>query len=173
VIGICFDRDDGVAGVNWPFEIVAGFDAHHVADLGHAEARGDVLAEGGGWCEHVAVAVGGLGDLRCQYGSERVRILGAGDREDFADAFDLGGIGGDGVNAVTKDQRFLASDGSDVGAERAAQIRQKRTLLQQRLAIGRLSRTQRLLAILRKTRAGPYQAYGIDRNALRDFLRRG
>lgn len=71
-------------------------------------------------------------------------------------------------------ERFLAKDGSDVGGERAAQVRHKRAHVERRVAIGRLPRCQRVLPILREVRAGLYRTYGVDgRSALRDMLRRG
>ena len=122
--GVGLDRDDRVAGVDRALERVRGLDAHHVADLGHAEqggdARGDVLAERGGGHEHVAVAGGGLGNLRRQHGGQRMRVLGAGDGEHAAHAVDLRRLGGDRVDAVGEHQhvdRFaLHRDG---GAHRA------------------------------------------------------
>ena len=52
----------------------------------------------------MAVAVGCLRDLRRQYGGQRLRVLGAGDRQHAGDAADLRGFGGDGVRRVGQHQ---------------------------------------------------------------------
>lgn len=56
----------------------------------------------------------------------------------------------------------------------AGRIRHKRTHFEQRVALGRLPRIERLLPILREARAGNYRRYGTGgRSMLRDFLRHG
>lgn len=58
------------------------------------------------------------------------------------------------------------------GADRAAQIRHKRTHFERRVAIGRLPRWRRLLPILHEAREGCYRRYGTGgRSMLRDLLR--
>src|SRR6185312_6320598 len=121
---IRLDRDDRVAGVDRALERMAALDAHHVADLGHTEQRGDargkILAEGGGGREYMAVAVGGLRNLRRQHGGQRVCVLRAADGEYATHAVDLRGLGGDRVDAVGEYQhvhRFaLHRDGGAHGA---------------------------------------------------------
>src|SRR6185437_13837554 len=112
------------AGVDRALERVAALDAHHVADPGHAEQRGDarreILAERGGRREYMAVAVGGLRNLRRQHGGQRMCVLGAGDGEYATHAGDLRRLGGDRVDAVGEYQhvnRFaLHRDGGAHGA---------------------------------------------------------
>jgi glycosyltransferase involved in cell wall biosynthesis len=67
---------------------------------------------------------------------------------------------------------FLARAAFRGASGRATQVRHKRTHFEQRVAIGRLPRYQRLLAILHEARAGCYRRYGTGgRSMLRDFLR--
>ncbi|HEY8682340.1 MAG TPA: glycosyltransferase family 2 protein [Rhodanobacter sp.] len=67
---------------------------------------------------------------------------------------------------------FLAQAGFGAGPQRAAQIRHKRVHFEQRVAIGRLPRWQRLRPIAQEASAGCYRRYGTGgRSMLRDLLR--
>lgn len=67
---------------------------------------------------------------------------------------------------------FFAQAGFRGSADRAAQIRHKRTHFEQRVVIGQLPRWRRLMPILHEKRNGCYHCYGTGgRSMLRDLLR--
>lgn len=69
-------------------------------------------------------------------------------------------------------EEFLGLEAKGVFAGRAAAIKRKRVHFERRVAIGRLSRHQRLLPIVHEAQAGNYQRYGTGgRSLLRDLLR--
>lgn len=67
---------------------------------------------------------------------------------------------------------FLEQGGFPRGRERAEQVRHKRLHFQQRIAIGRMKKWQRLPFVLREALQGSYRRYGTGgRSMLRDLLR--
>ncbi|MDW2982686.1 glycosyltransferase [Rhodanobacter sp. KK11] len=69
-------------------------------------------------------------------------------------------------------EAFLARGEFHGSAERAAQLRHKRSHFERRAAIGRLPRLQRLPAIVREACSGCYRRYGTgSRSMLQDLLR--
>ncbi|MGS1013925.1 glycosyltransferase family 2 protein [Rhodanobacter sp. UC4450_H17] len=67
---------------------------------------------------------------------------------------------------------FFLQAGFHGSRDRAAQVRDKRTHFERRVAIGRLPRWRRWLPVLREARGGFYRRYGTGiRSVLRDLLR--
>lgn len=67
---------------------------------------------------------------------------------------------------------FFAQAGFHGSRDRAAQVRDKRTHFERRVAIGRLPRWRRWGSVLREARGGFYRRYGTGiRSVLRDLLR--
>src|SRR3990167_3124749 len=96
---------DGVACVDGALEGVGADHLGDVADLGHVElggdARGDVLAAGGGGEQDVAVVARDGQDLRGEVFCQAVLEAGTVGMDDLGDACDLGGGSGCGACAFT------------------------------------------------------------------------
>lgn len=70
-------------------------------------------------------------------------------------------------------EEYLARAGFHGSRDRAAQVRDKRTHFERRVAMGRLPRWRRWSPVLREARGGFYRRYGTGiRSLLRDLLRR-
>lgn len=78
----------------------------------------------------------------------------------------------DEAHRLQRLEDFFTQAAFSGGADRAVQVRQKRTHFEQRVAIGHLARLHRILPILHEARKGFYRRYGTGgRSMLRDLLR--
>jgi len=96
--GRCLDGDDRVAGIDRALEGMAAFHRHQIGYLVHAQQCGhhrhQVLAEGGGRAENVAVAGRQLCDLRAEHLGDGMGIGRVGDGKHARNPGDLRRFGG-------------------------------------------------------------------------------